>query len=473
METTKPSREELFILIWELPTTEVAKELEISDVALGKLCRRLQVPKPPRGYWARVQAGQGPKKPALAAFREELENRFAGSDDRRNSKAFIKLSPGQTEFLNRALQELASDGHDISECDLAHDGIRSIGSDLAAQILILIQHRFEVWVRGEGESIQRLEGARRRVGNLFIKLLPSAKEHAGLIHHLPTTYLSSRSKCELCISEQEIWFQCIMESMWGEDQFQTEKTQISQLIPVGLLSVVEKNIPTTIRSGSIQPYKKRLNALLDADRAFEIISEAVFRVDSAVLRRSGGRCELCGISSRETQIDVDHIIPRAKGGTNDISNLQALCRTCNAQKRDRDDTNFIEVHKSYQDREPGCIFCEAESRVIHENELAFITEDGYPVTEGHSLIIPKRHVDDYFDLYRSETNAIDELLRHQKNELTKSDPTITGFNIGINSGESAGQTVFHCHIHLVPRREGDVKDPRGGVRHVIPDKGYY
>jgi hypothetical protein len=151
LNSTKPSREELFTLVWERPATEVAKELGISDVALGKLCRRLQVPKPPRGYWAKVQAGQGFKKPALAAFREELENQFAGSGDRRSSKAFIRLSPSQTDFLNRALQELASEGHEISECDLTHDGIRSIGSDLAAQILILIQHRLEVWVK-EGVS---------------------------------------------------------------------------------------------------------------------------------------------------------------------------------------------------------------------------------------------------------------------------------------------------------------------------------
>ena len=88
-------------------------------------------------------------------------------------------------------------------------------------------------------------------------------EHAGLVHHLPSTYLGARVQCDLCVSDQELWVQCKMESMWGEDYFQTEKTQLRQLIPVDLLSVVEKCIPVTIRSGSIQPYKKRLNALLD------------------------------------------------------------------------------------------------------------------------------------------------------------------------------------------------------------------
>jgi diadenosine tetraphosphate (Ap4A) HIT family hydrolase len=192
-----------------------------------------------------------------------------------------------------------------------------------------------------------------------------------------------------------------------------------------------------------------------------------------VLRRSGSRCELCGNSSKETQIDVDHIIPRAKGGTNEITNLQALCRTCNAQKRDRDDTNFANMHRQYNHREPGCLFCEDQSHVIFENELAFVTADGFPVTDGHSLIIPKRHIADYFSLYRSETNAIDELLRHRREQLQSSDPSISGFNVGINSGESAGQSIFHCHAHLIPRRDGDVDNPRGGIRHVIPGKGDY
>lgn len=123
------------------PIREVAKELGVSDVALGKLCRRLRAPKPPRAYWARVQAGQIVTKPPLSAFREE----FA---DRGHPKPFIKLSSGRAEFLSRALQELADAGVDISDCDLAHDGVRAIGSDLAAQILILIQHRFEIWMRG-------------------------------------------------------------------------------------------------------------------------------------------------------------------------------------------------------------------------------------------------------------------------------------------------------------------------------------
>lgn len=91
----------------------------------------------------------------------------------------------------------------------------------------------------------------------------------------------------------------------------------------------------------------------------------------------------------------------------------------------------------------------------------------------HTLIIPKRHVADYFGLYRPELNAIHALLKQQREEILAADPAVTGFNVGINSGAVAGQTVFHVHVHLIPRRADDVADPRGGVRGVIPEKQKY
>ena len=99
--------------------------------------------------------------------------------------------------------------------------------------------------------------------------------------------------------------------------------------------------------------------------------------------------------------------------------------------------------------------------------------DGYPVTQYHSLFIPKRHIADYFGLTQAEINAINQLIKRQKKLLDETDPTIDGYNVGINCGESAGQTVFHCHVHLIPRRKGDVENPKGGVRHLIPGKGNY
>jgi diadenosine tetraphosphate (Ap4A) HIT family hydrolase len=102
-----------------------------------------------------------------------------------------------------------------------------------------------------------------------------------------------------------------------------------------------------------------------------------------------------------------------------------------------------------------------------------VIRDGYPVTQYHSLFIPKRHIADYFGLTQAEINAINQLRRTQKKLLDETDATIDGYNLGVNCGESAGQTVFHCHLHLIPRRKGDVESPRGGIRHVIVGKGSY
>ncbi len=104
-----------------------------------------------------------------------------------------------------------------------------------------------------------------------------------------------------------------------------------------------------------------------------------------VLKAAKFRCELCGISADEVALEVDHIIPRNKGGTDDLSNLQALCHSHNAMKRDRDDTDFRAVRESYSVRKPGCIFCELlTDRIVAQNELAVVIRDGFPVTPLHS-----------------------------------------------------------------------------------------
>ncbi len=193
-----------------------------------------------------------------------------------------------------------------------------------------------------------------------------------------------------------------------------------------------------------------------------------------VLKRSKFHCELCGISADVKALEVDHILPRNHGGSDDLSNLQALCYSCNAMKRDRDDTDFRVIRESYSHREESCIFCEiAHDRIIDENELAYVIRDGFPVTPLHTLVIPKRHVATYFDLGQAEVNACNALLQKARESILKQDPTVTGFNIGVNNGGDSGQTIFHCHIHLIPRRKGDVANPRGGVRHLMPGKGYY
>jgi diadenosine tetraphosphate (Ap4A) HIT family hydrolase len=192
-----------------------------------------------------------------------------------------------------------------------------------------------------------------------------------------------------------------------------------------------------------------------------------------VFKRSKTKCEMCGIDNKKKALEVDHIIPRNKGGSDDISNLQALCYSCNSIKRDEDDTDLALVRQSYSIRNKDCIFCFPEVDIIDENELAFLIYDKHPVTKYHTLIIPKRHVETYFDLYQPEINAINQLIANQRKKLDKLDKSITGYNIGNNSGESAGQTIFHCHIHLIPRRNNDISNPAGGVRGVIPKKMKY
>lgn len=192
-----------------------------------------------------------------------------------------------------------------------------------------------------------------------------------------------------------------------------------------------------------------------------------------VLIRAKHRCELCGISADEKALDVDHILPRNKGGKTILENLQALCYTCNSQKRDLDDTDFRPWKDLYENREKDCAFCNLEKSSKVSNSLAFVLEDKYPVSKGHVLICPKRHVKSFFDLSAAEYKSCILLLQQLKSDNSKKDPLITGFNIGINDGQDAGQTVFHCHIHLIPRRKGDVPDPRGGIRNTIPGKGMY
>jgi ATP adenylyltransferase len=193
-----------------------------------------------------------------------------------------------------------------------------------------------------------------------------------------------------------------------------------------------------------------------------------------VLKRAHFRCELCGIMDSEKALEVDHITPKNLGGEDSINNYQALCYSCNSMKSDHDNTDFRGLNNEYEHREDNCIFCKMEQkRIISENNLAYLIFDQYPVTLNHMLIIPKRHFKDYFDIHQPELNAVQDLLLKGKNLASKQDKTIMGYNIGINSGQAAGQTIFHCHTHLIPRREHDVDNPAGGVRHLIIGKGHY
>ena len=216
------------------------------------------------------------------------------------------------------------------------------------------------------------------------------------------------------------------------------------------------------RGDRIRKHRRNAEGYISGSLAYEVLKRAKFR------------CELCGVPADEKSLQVDHIVPRSKGGLDDIINLQALCYTCNARKRDKDDTDFRGVAESYKHREAGCSFCELPAdRLVLENRLAVAILDKFPVTDRHMLVLPKRHVLTYFELGRPEVNACNILLEEAKSRIEREDPAVSGFNIGMNLGRAAGQTIPHCHVHLIPRREGAVSDPAGGVRHLIPGKGYY
>ena len=118
-----------------------------------------------------------------------------------------------------------------------------------------------------------------------------------------------------------------------------------------------------------------------------------------------------------------------------------------------------------------CIFCKMKDYIL-ENELAYAIYDKYPVGKGHMLFILKRHVKNFFDITKEEREAIFELIDEGKKLLDKK-YSPDSYNVGINCGEHAGQTIMHVHVHLIPRYIGDMKDPTGGVRGVIPEKMKY
>lgn len=139
------------------------------------------------------------------------------------------------------------------------------------------------------------------------------------------------------------------------------------------------------------------------------------------------------------------------------------------------DSTFMQgyhiIEKEYDMQCPFCLALSEEH--LLQNDYVFAKPDEYPVTEGHTLLIPKRHFADYFDITKVENNALQDLMKICRKQLLENDSTIVGFNIGINVGKTAGQTIFHCHVHLIPRRKKDHGNSRGGVRGIIAHNMQY
>lgn len=134
----------------------------------------------------------------------------------------------------------------------------------------------------------------------------------------------------------------------------------------------------------------------------------------------------------------------------------------------------LSSEEKQEKRDPNnpCLFCKDPRGVSLERELAYSARDSYPASPGHTLVIPRRHVASFFDLTPEEINACMELISEER-KLLDEEFSPDGYNIGVNVGQAAGQSIYHVHIHIIPRYMGDVENPQGGVRHVIPKKGHY
>lgn len=338
MKRDEISREELFAWVWERPTTEVARELGISDVALAKLCDRLQVPKPPRGYWARVRAGQTPRRPPLTAFREEIDKKRRA---RWRHAYLARLTPIQRQFVRCALADIESKGGDVRDCWLSYDGIRSIAPEIAAQILLLIQKRSKKWIHDGLVSVLYTSGVRNSLAALVQKLLPLAKEqvivfrdnkcsyfsdgrapvvivrltsqlqqrlagfarmvkeqrlsyvawplvpadHAWAVHHLYSPDSYGHAKSTLCISDTALWVESERRSFAYEDRtetFRTPQVPLREIMPVDLISGKDIRVPAVVPRTAAKPFRKRLEALQEAEDLFNMLIDAGYEMERAV-----------------------------------------------------------------------------------------------------------------------------------------------------------------------------------------------
>jgi diadenosine tetraphosphate (Ap4A) HIT family hydrolase len=130
------------------------------------------------------------------------------------------------------------------------------------------------------------------------------------------------------------------------------------------------------------------------------------------------------------------------------------------------------IQEKKRDPNDPCLFCKDPRGVSIQHELAYSARDSYPASPGHTVVIPRRHVSSFFDLTPEEVAACMGLIKEEKIRIDE-EFNPDGYNVGVNVGPAAGQSIFHVHIHIIPRYKGDVENPQGGIRHVIPKKAYY
>jgi hypothetical protein len=338
MPNREMSREELFTLVWEKPTQEVAKELGVSDVAIAKLCARLQVPKPPRGYWARVRSGQTPRRPPLAAFREEVDRKRRAAVQAKSAGLLSKL---QQQFYNAAVSDLVRQGVDVKTAEIRTGRLPDLDADIASQILLLIQSRGHTWVKDGAVATNWNHSVQASASKLVEKLLPMARpqllmfesegnqnryrasgpavlvrltvplqeriaslvrlvrehklrhvvvplmacDHAWSAHHVhgPDSYLLLESM--LCVSRTEVWVEATRKAWREEDppeRIVTGRLSLQEIMPLDYMPAREVSLSPAISRAAVKPYHERLQALMELDRVHEMISHAAYGMERQV-----------------------------------------------------------------------------------------------------------------------------------------------------------------------------------------------
>jgi len=171
-----------------------------------------------------------------------------------------------------------------------------------------------------------------------------------------------------------------------------------------------------------------------------------------VLKNARHRCQLCGISADQKALEPDHIIPRERGGSDDITNLQALCYSCNSMKRDRDDTDFRNIEEEYSARKDGCPFCVPDDGTVLKQERLAYSILGDEPNPDHILIVPRRHIENYFGLYQPELNTIQRLLNTTQTELKQLEEPVVGFEVTFQASTTKGESQEHAHLNMFVKR---------------------
>ncbi|MDB4542784.1 hypothetical protein N9241_00930 [bacterium] len=332
------SREELFLLVWQRPSREIAKELGISHAELSKRCRQLQVPMPPPRYWVKAKAGLDPKKLPLEAFNYQLaEWQNKQSSRHKHSSRWLHFTPLQIEILGKATQELRSAGVDFDEVNLNSSCTEPLGSDAASRYILVIQNHYLKWLKERSNTGRVAQASIRSVQSLISKLLPLAAshtlvlgkrqekhdsgskypkvivrltpefrqqiahlhrmvvennlvhvawdlnsfEHAWVVqyHYHHASSISANS--HICISRTGLWLiSTINQHRWCDDIEEThtsDEVPISEISPVELLKDTELTLPTTVALPKLSLSKERVQAFLDAEQALDILSSALHK----------------------------------------------------------------------------------------------------------------------------------------------------------------------------------------------------